>query len=441
MQMMIPAPVARALQRLQQAGYEAGIVGGCVRDRLMGREPQDYDITTAALPEQTAAVFADARVIETGLRHGTVTVLLDGEPLEITTYRIDGEYSDGRRPDSVRFTPSLTEDLARRDFTMNAMAYAPDTGLVDPFGGQADILAGCIRCVGEPERRFTEDALRILRALRFASVLGFSIEPETEAALRRCAPLLHRISAERIAAELKKLLCGADVRRVLLRYADVLGEVLPEILPMVGFDQKNPYHCYDILEHSAAAVEAIAPEPELRFAALLHDIGKPDCFFTDERGVGHFYGHAARSAELADAILTRLRFDRAGRERIVTLVRRHDRPIEVTETAVRRALNRLSPSGFSDLLALMRADCLAQAPAYRSRLETYDRLEAMAKEILAAGQCFSLRDLAVSGRDLGLPPGPAVGKALASLLDSVMDGRVENRREALLEYLRQHSIK
>ena len=296
MDWVLPAQVNTALARLHDAGYEAYIVGGCVRDRIMGREPKDYDITTSALPEQTAAVFAGERIIETGMKHGTVTVLLDGEPLEITTFRIDGTYSDSRHPDAVTFTPSLREDLARRDFTMNAMAYSSETGLVDPFGGQADIAAKYIRCVGDPDLRFREDALRILRALRFSSVLGFPIEPETDGAARYLCLLLKKISAERVFSELKQLLCGPDVRRVLLDYAGVLGAVLPEILPMQGFDQRNPHHCYDILEHTAAAVEAMPPEPALRLAALLHDVGKPECFFTDEDGVGHFYGHPKAGA-------------------------------------------------------------------------------------------------------------------------------------------------
>ena len=434
----LPAQVHPALSRLHDAGYEAYIVGGCVRDWIMGRVPKDYDVTTSALPEQTAAVFAGERVIETGMKHGTVTVLLDGEPLEITTFRIDGTYSDSRHPDAVTFTPSLREDLARRDFTMNAMAYSPRTGLVDPFGGQTDIAAKLIRCVGEPERRFREDALRILRALRFSAVLGFSIEPETAAALRAEAPLLKQISAERVFSELKQLLCGPDVRRVLLEYPDVLGAVIPEILPMVGFDQRNPHHCYDILEHTAAAVEAIPAEPGLRLAALLHDVGKPECFFTDENGVGHFYGHPKVSARIAEAVLERLRSDRATKERVTTIVLNHGLLIEDNEKSVRRALHKLGTERFFDLLAMMRADNLGQSAELRWIQEYYDRLEEIAKEILADEACFSLKNLAVKGSDLGLPPGPAVGKALNALLDAVMDSAVPNERAALLEYFRTH---
>ena len=433
----LPSQVHTALNRLQQAGYEAYIVGGCVRDLLMGQTPNDYDITTSALPEQTALVFDGERKIDTGLKHGTLTVILDGEALEITSFRVDGSYTDGRHPDAVRFTSSLAEDLSRRDFTINAMAYAPSAGLVDLFGGQADLLQPVIRCVGTPELRFREDALRILRALRFSSVLDFPIDPDTDRAIRSCAPLLEKISPERIAVELKKLLCGKGVRRILMNYAEVLGIVIPELLPLRGFDQKNIHHCYDLLEHSAAAVEHIAPDPVLRMAALLHDIGKPLCFSLDSDGVGHFYGHAIHSAEIAEQVLTRLRSSRADRERIVALVHSHDVQIPATEKSIRRALGKYGPDLFFQLLELKRADNLAQAPAWRDRQAVYDQLEALAREILTQKQCFSLRDLAVKGSDLGIPPGPAVGSALKILLEAVMEERIPNERQALLEYFHQ----
>ena len=279
---------AKALALLQAAGYEAWIVGGCVRDALLGLPPKDYDLTPSALPEETQRVFAAYPRIETGLRHGTVTVLLEGEPLEITTYRVDGVYSDARHPDGVTFTRSLRQDAARRDFTINAMAYAPGQGLQDFFGGQADLAQGTIRAVGRAETRFHEDALRILRALRFASVLDFTLEGETARAARACAPLLAAVSAERVSGELGKLLCGKAAGRVLRDYPDVLGVVLPEILPMVGLDHRNPHHCYDVWTHTAVAVDHVPPELPLRLAMLFHDIGKPDTFSLGEDGQGHF---------------------------------------------------------------------------------------------------------------------------------------------------------
>ena len=319
---------AKALALLLAAGYEAWIVGGCVRDALLGLPPKDYDLTTSALPEETQRVFAAYPRIETGLRHGTVTVLLEGEPLEITTYRVDGAYSDARHPDGVTFTRSLRQDAARRDFTINAMAYAPGQGLQDFFGGQADLAQGTIRAVGRAETRFHEDALRILRALRFASVLDFTLEAETHQAALACAPLLAAISPERVFSELGKLLCGKAAGRVLRTYPQVLGAVVPEILPMVGFDQRNAHHCYDVWTHTAVAVDHVPPELPLRLAMLFHDIGKPDTFSLGEDGQGHFYGHARRSVEQAEAILTRLRAPRQVRETVLLLVRYHDAVLE-----------------------------------------------------------------------------------------------------------------
>ena len=436
----LPAPVTLALDRLQEAGYEACLVGGCVRDLLRGQRPQDYDLTTSARPEQTEAVFAGAQLVETGLRHGTVTVLLDGMALEITTFRVDGSYSDARRPDAVRFTPSLCEDLARRDFTVNAMAWAPRTGLLDPFGGRADLEAGVLRCVGDPARRFTEDALRILRALRFSATLDFSIEAETGRALRKLAPRLELVSAERVYSELWKLLCGVGAGRVVLDWTEVLGQVLPELLPMRGFDQRNRHHCYDVLTHTARVLDAVPPVPELRWAALLHDLGKPGAFTLDEKGEGHFKGHPALSAAMTEEILRRLRASRAVRETVTELVLLHDRQIEPTKAAVRRVLSRHGAEFFTRLMQLKRADNLAQAPAYRDRQQLYDRIEALARDILSEKPCLNLRELAVDGHDLkalGIPPGPAMGDILRRLLEAVLDGALPNERAALLEAVKK----
>lgn len=435
----LPDRIQYVLQRLQAAGFSAYAVGGCVRDHLLETTPKDYDVTTAALPEQTMAVFAEHRILKTGLQHGTVTLLLDDLPIEITTYRVDEGYTDHRHPDAVRFTRDFREDAARRDFTMNAIGYNDTDGLRDPFGGREDIAARRIRAVGNAEARFTEDALRILRALRFSAVLDFSIEEKTAAAIVSCKHLLKEVSAERIATELKKLLTGTAVRRVLLEYAEVFAVILPELSATIGFHQHNPHHIYTVYEHCAAATEAIPPRADLRLAAFLHDIGKPACFFTDDAGVGHFYGHPAAGAAAAANILTRLRFDTATKDHVTMLIRAHDIMIEDTDKAVKRALNRLSPEGFCDLLALKRADCLAQHPDYHVRLPYYDALQQRAARILAERQCFSLRDLAVNGNDLlarGLH-GKQIGDALADLLERVIDGTLPNEKDALLRALPQ----
>ena len=438
--MNLPEQVRRALARLEDAGYEAFVVGGAVRDHVRGADTgTDWDITTSALPEETEAVFAGYRVIETGMKHGTVTVLLDGEPLEITTYRVDGGYSDHRHPDEVRFTRSLREDLRRRDFTMNAMAYSPRTGVVDPFGGQADLAAGVVRCVGEPDRRFQEDALRILRALRFASALGMGIHPDTARAARDNRGLLTSVAAERVRVELTKLLCGADAERVLLEFPDILSVPLPEIGAMVCFDQHNPHHDRDVWAHTAAVTAAIPARPVLRWAALLHDVGKPPCFSLAEDGVGHFYGHAAESARMADGILRRLRFDTDSREEIVRLIRYHDLPIQPERRPVKRLMNKLGPDTVRRLIELHKADTRGQSAICAGRIAEYDAVAAVLDEILNEKECFSLRDLAVNGTDmmaLGLA-GRDIGRALNACLTAVMEEKLPNERAALLEYAEQ----
>ena len=439
----IAPPAARALARLHEAGFEAWLVGGCVRDMLLGCAPKDYDLATSARPEETKAVFQGETVLETGIRHGTVTVLLEGMPLEITTYRVDGAYSDARHPDGVTFADNLRADAARRDFTINAMAYAPGRGLRDYFGGQADLRAGCLRAVGDPGTRFHEDALRILRGLRFAAVLDFSLEEETDRAARRYAPLLTKVSAERCAAELGKLLCGPAAGRILRAYPAVLGVVIPELLPMVGFAHRNAHHCYDVWTHTAVAVDHVPPRLPLRLAMLLHDMGKPDTFSLGEDGQGHFYGHPRRSVELAEGILTRLRFPRRTREQVLCLVRYHDAVIEESPQRVRRWLNKLGPERFFDLLEIQRGDASAQAPAYCTRLDHLRRLEKIAGEVLAEAPCLTVRELAVGGRELlalGYQ-GPAIGMALRRLLDCVLEGTLPNEKTALLQYLEQIDAK
>ena len=435
---MMPQEVCSLLARLESAGYQGWAVGGCVRDTLRGAVPSDWDVTTDARPERVMALFGE-RAIPTGLKHGTVTVCAGETHVEVTTFRRDGTYSDHRRPDAVQFSSSLEEDLARRDLTVNAMAMDLRGHICDPFGGQEDLSRRVLRCMGDPLRRLDEDALRIMRTLRFAAVLGFAIEPDTSAALHRRAPLLADIAAERILVEMNKLLTGEYMASVLLAYPDVLGVFLPELLPCVGFDQRNVHHCYDVWTHSVYAAAAIAPDAVLRWAMLLHDIGKPDCFTVDEHGTGHFYGHPARSAELAEAICRRLRMDKKSAQRIVTLVRWHDRDIPRTKKAVARAARQLGEDTLRQLLAVKRADNRAQSPLCRGRAADIDRAEAILDDLLARQSCFSLRELAVRGNDLtalGLR-GPAVGEALQKLLDAVMDGSVPNERPALLALARE----
>lgn len=458
----------QALALLRAAGHQGWLVGGCVRDFSMGKTPHDADIAASSLPAETKAIFEAAGypVIETGLQHGTVTVLMPAEPdaagqsaapvpLEITTFRKETGYADHRHPDAVVFTDSLEEDLARRDFTINAMAMCPVSedllqhreadayDFRDPFGGLADLEDRIIRCVGDPARRFEEDALRILRALRFASVLRFTIEPETKAALFAAKESLRYVSAERIAEELLKLLCGPTAEQVLLEYADILGVVLPELLPMKGFQQHTHHHIYDVLVHTAKVVSGVPAEPVLRLAALCHDWGKPRTFTLDEKGCGHFYGHPKHSVLLAEAAFQRLKLSCAIQDTALALIRYHDVWIDDNQRSVKRWLNKLGPEQFFLLMALKKADNRAQSPASQGRLDLYDRIEERARTILEEGQCFTLKDLAITGRDLlslGMKPGPALGKALYALLELVMEETLPNDRAALLQHAQNHLL-
>ncbi len=439
--MLIPEHIIKAIDLLNHTGYEAYLVGGCVRDAILGVSPKDYDITTSALPEQTKEVFREYHVIETGIRHGTVTVVIDHSPIEITTYRVDQKYLDHRHPESVVFTSSLKEDLARRDFTINAMAYHPQTGIIDLYDGKKDLKTCTIRGVGDPETRFNEDALRILRALRFASRYDSPIDESTEKAMRKCSMLLREISAERIASELNEILCGKGIRRILTEETDILGVPIPELLPMKGFDQNNPHHIYDVLTHTAVAVESIPPEKVLRLSALFHDIGKPLSYSVDENGVGHFYGHAKKSETIAAKILKRLKYDNETTDSVLTLVKYHDLHLEENEKSIKRLLRKIGPEMFDKLILLYRADNLAQAPAFRYRQEGFDRLSTLAEKVLSEEQCFSLKDLAVNGSDLirmGYKPGPKIGTVLDKLLTKVIDGKLNNEKDVLVEFIKKH---
>ena len=436
-ELWIPAQVEKALLLLAKGEYEAYVVGGCVRDSLLGKTPEDWDITTSALPEETKRVFSGYRQADAGIRHGTVLVVVDGMPLEITTYRVESGYSDHRHPDNVRFTTRLREDLSRRDFTINAMAYHPDGGLVDFFDGQMDLKAGLVRCVGDPSARFQEDALRILRALRFAAVLDFSLDEATAGALLENRRLLQNVTAERISVEFQKLLCGPGAGKVLREYAPVIGEVIPELLPLAGFDQHSRYHLYDVYEHTLRVVESIEPTPVLRLAALLHDVAKPLCYEPGNDGRGHFYGHAPLGAQMAGEILNRLRVDRKTADRVFTLIRLHDATIEEGAKSVKHWLNKLGGEALRHLLLLKKADILAQAPDLTGRVEAVERLQKQMEDILREQQCFSLKDLAVKGGDLleaGMFPGKRMGEALHALLEAVINGECANDKTALLEY-------
>ncbi len=443
--MNLPLPVSDLITRLEQAGYSAYAVGGCVRDSLLSLEPHDWDLCTSALPEEMLEVFRGEHVAETGLRHGTLTVILNHVPYEITTFRTDGAYTDHRHPDSVSFVRDVAGDLARRDFTVNAMAWSDRTGLVDLFGGQEDLARGVIRCVGVPRERFREDALRILRALRFASVYDFSLDPETEAALRELAPTLENVAAERIREELFKLLCGSGVGRILRAFPDVLSVIIPDLRPMIGYDQRNHHHHFDLWEHTVQGVENIPPQPALRLTMLLHDTGKPSVCTLDDKGEAHYAGHQAASAEIADRVTANLRCDKATRERVILLVRHHDTPLRTESGAVNLdrsfLLHRLNRFGEEDLRALFlihRADRIATGHSTREKEDSRlaERMAAL-DALLAEQPCFTLKDLAVTGRDLqalGLK-GPALGDALQQLLEAVMDGRVPNEKAELNNFV------
>lgn len=435
--MILPETIAAILSRLSQHGFDAYVVGGCVRDALMGMEPNDFDIATVATPSEVKSVFRDVPVIDTGIEHGTVTVLWDSYPVEVTTYRIDGEYLDRRRPASVRFTDSIREDLSRRDFTINAMAYSPVTGIVDPFGGCEDIGMKRIRCVGAPYQRFEEDALRVLRALRFAAVLGFSIEPETKEALFFLKNTIRDISIERVTAEFSKMILGENVGSVMLEYADVLSVFIPEIIPTLHFEQCNPFHSYDVYTHIVKTVANTPPVLTIRLAALFHDIAKPQSFKLDEKGIGHFYSHQKHSAKIAEQVLDRLKFDNETRKRVIDLVFYHDISIRNDQKSVKRVLNRFSESFFTELIVLKKADILGQNTTMQGRLAKLDELMAIFDEIIRSKSCFSLKTLAIGGADLlaaGFPEGKRIGLALNDCLEQVIEEKLENEKQVLLQY-------
>ncbi len=432
----IPAGADRILERLEAAGHEAYLVGGCVRDLLRGAEPHDLDICTSAKPEETRACFTGSKLVETGIKHGTLTVMEDGISYEVTTYRVERGYSDRRHPDAVVFVSDLYEDLRRRDFTVNAIAMDRRGTLQDPFGGRGDMQRKLLRCVGEPDRRLQEDGLRVMRGLRFAASLSYAVEEETAAALHRNRGMLKHVAAERIREELCKLLTSAGAAAILRDYPDVLLEFWPELGPLMELEQRNPWHCWGGWEHTLHALEAAPDDLVVRLTMLLHDIGKPSCKGTDERGIDHFHGHQTAGAEIADRMLRTLRFDNRTRREVTELIAVHDNKLTAGESDVRRRLNRMGPERFFRLLEVIRADKLAQNPEKAGAIVAgLPEIRAKAEAILAERQCLTLRDLAVNGRDVlaaGVTPGREVGRVLDGLLERVLRGEVSNERGALL---------
>lgn len=432
--MHISRKAAYVLDRLNACGHEAFVVGGCVRDSLLGREPNDWDVTTSALPDEVKACFSDLRTVETGLQHGTLTLLVEGSPIEVTTFRNDGIYLDHRHPVGVTFSKTVEEDLARRDFSVNAMAYHPARGLVDLFGGREDLKNRRICCVGDPVTRFREDGLRILRALRFASVLNFTLDADTERAVRSEKELLRFIAPERIREEFLKLICGQNAADVLRRYVEVIGQFLPELEACAGFAQNTKYHCYDVLEHTLVALSAAEPDPTVRLAVLLHDVGKPRCYTEDEQG-GHFKGHGPVGTAMTEEILRRLRFDNRTVATVSRLVEHHDHITPAEERAVKRLMQKMTDREILLLLEVQRCDRLAHAKGFDEPPASLAEIPAIMERIRAEDACLSLKTLAVRGDDLlalGYPEGKAIGQALGKLLDAVVDGHLPNDREALL---------
>ena len=434
--MNLPENVKYIITTLENAGYEGYAVGGCVRDTVLGRNPDDWDITTSASPQQAKQLFA--KTIDTGIQHGTITVLLGKETYEVTTYRIDGEYEDSRHPKEVIFTSNLLEDLKRRDFTINAMAYNDRSGMVDAFGGMEDLKNGLIRCVGNPRERFTEDALRMMRAVRFSGQLGYTIEKETAEAVTELAPTLEKISAERICTELTKLMVSDNPDYLKKAYEMGMTDVfLPEFNETMVTTQNHPHHCYSVGEHILHSLTMVRKDKLLRFAMLFHDMGKPLTKTTDENGIDHFYGHAAHSAEIADRVMKRLRFDNDTRRKVVTLVKYHDLKIGLTPKQVRKAIVTVGEELFPLLLEVKRGDFLAQSMYMREEKEAeLAELSRIYAQILEEKNCISLKDLAITGSDLiqaGMKPGKEIGEVLEYLFETVLDNPEDNTKEILLE--------
>lgn len=438
----LPSAVQYIIETIEQAGFEAYAVGGCVRDSILGRTPDDWDITTSAKPEDIKRIFK--HTVDTGIQHGTVTVLIKKECYEVTTYRIDGEYEDNRHPKEVCFTSLLSEDLRRRDFTINAMAYNEASGLVDLFGGQQDLEKGIIRCVGNPLERFGEDALRIMRAVRFSAQLGYQIEENTEAAIKELAHTLHHISVERIQVELVKLLISKHPEYVLRLYKMGITKVfLPEFDLMMETPQNNPHHAYTVGMHTVKALEQVSDNRIVRLATLFHDVGKPATRSTDEKGVDHFHGHPNLGFEMAKRILRRMRFDNDTIDKVSLLVLYHDygNAVSATPAFTRKLIHRVKLENFPLLLEMKRADVLAQSECDREKkLSKLVALKAAYEEVLEQGLCVRLKDLAVTGSDLiqaGMKQGQALGEVLNRLLEEVLENPTLNKKEVLMDLIKR----
>ena len=438
--MFLPQSVQFCMGELEKAGFSAYAVGGCVRDSMLGKTPHDYDLCTDAAPEDTARVFAGFEQVRSGERHGTIGVVIDRKVIEITTFRTEGGYQDSRHPDWVRFVGQVEEDLARRDFTVNAMAYAPKTGYIDPYGGREDLKQQVLRAVGEPAARFTEDPLRILRGVRFAVRFGLRPEPETQQAMVALAPLMDKLAKERVFDELCKLLphvTAADLQR----FSPVLTTVIPELAPTVGFLQHNHHHAYDVFTHTAYTTEAVPGDPVLRWAALLHDVGKPAVFTMDEQGQGHFKGHGELGAQMADAILRRLKAPTALREQVVFLISHHMLQLEPDKKLLRRRVSRYGEQAIRQLLALQRADYSSKGTGLHQDETVFVQTEKLLDQLLEEEACFTVQDLAVDGRDLlelGFTPGPDLGACLEELLQQVQDESLPNEKAPLLQAAKQY---
>jgi len=437
----IPAPVYFIIQELEKCGHEAYMVGGCVRDSALCRIPHDYDICTSATPDAIRKALPCENIIPTGLQHGTVTILINDEPYEITTFRVDGEYSDSRRPDEVKFTDSIIEDLKRRDFTINAMAYNPKTGLIDPFNGMDDIRHKKIKCVGSAKERFREDALRILRAIRLASQLEFTIVPGTDWEIHQQYKNLENISIERINSEFCKIAQSEEFCIQLILYSEVFSLFIPELKDMIGFQQNNPHHAYDVYEHTFQAIEHCKSDDLIvRLAVFFHDFGKPHCFQDEDDGLRHFKGHGKVSADMTNDIMKRLRFDNNTRNEVVELVYYHDATFEIGEKYIKRWLNKIGEKQFRRLLSVRGADIKGQKQHYdKDRLQKVENIEILLGEILSEESCFSLKDLAINGNDIKkillLKEGKDIGVWLNKILKLVIDGDLKNTREDLISFI------